>query len=122
LIFDKTFNCKRKQANKELKDYGKLNFKSSLKEPTKIEIMPIETQEVYLPSKTVCSKKIKPRAIVFKANDKDLDKLKELINVQFPEVEIIYVTTGPASSILRITKSIPNEPSDSSSELLYTIE
>jgi hypothetical protein len=100
----------------------KLNFKSSLEEPTKVEIMPIETQEVSSPSKIVCSNKIKPRAIVFKANDKDLDKLKELIDVQFPEVEIIYVTTGPASSILHVTKSIPNEPQSSSSELLYTIE
>jgi len=100
----------------------KLNFKSSLEEATKVEIMPMETREVSSISKTVCSKKNKPRAIVFKANDKDLDKLKELIDMQFPEVEVIYVTTGPASSILRVTKSIPNEPAGSSLELLYTIE
>jgi hypothetical protein len=34
-------------------------------------------------------KKIKPRALIFEAQDKDLDKIKELIETQFPEVEII---------------------------------
>ncbi len=70
---------------------------------------------------TACSKRIKPRAIIFKANDKDLDRIKELIDAQFPEVEIIYVTTGSSTSFLRVTKSMPIEPQNSSSDLLYTI-
>jgi len=67
-------------------------------------------------------KKIKPRAIIFKAVDKDLHKIKELIETQFPKVEIIYVTSGPTASILRVTKSMPFETQDSSTQPLYTIE
>ena len=79
-------------------------------------------KEVPSASETVCSKKIKPRALVFKANNKDFDKIEELIKTQFPEVDIIYVTTGPAASILRVTKSIPFETQDSSTQPLFTIE
>lgn len=69
-----------------------------------------------------CSKRIKPRALVFKANDKDLHKIKELIETQFPDVEILYVTTGPAKSFLHVTKSIPFEMQGSSEHPFYTIE
>ena len=79
-------------------------------------------QEVPPASETACSKKVKPRALIFKSNDKDLHKIKELLKTQFPEVEIIYVTTGPAASILRVTKSMPFEKQDSSEQPLYTIE
>ena len=68
------------------------------------------------------SAKVKPRALVFKASDRDLDRLKDLIKAQFADVEIIYVTTGPASSILRVSKSMPFEKQDSSAQPLYTIE
>ncbi len=78
--------------------------------------------EVPTASESVCPKKIKPRALIFKANYKDFDKIKELIKTQFPEVEIIYATTGPASSILRVTKSIPFEKQDTSTQPLFTIE
>jgi hypothetical protein len=81
-----------------------------------------ETQEVSSALKIPCSVKIKPRAIIFKADDKDLDKIKELIENQFPEVEIIYLTTGPATSILRVTKSMPFEKQDVSTQPLYTVE
>ena len=81
-----------------------------------------ETQEVSSALKIPCSLKIKPRAIIFKADDKDLDKIKELIEKQFPEVEIIYLTTGPATSILRVTKSMPFEKQDVSTQPLYTVE
>ena len=64
------------------------------------------------------SKKIKPRALIFKATDKDLDKIKELIETEFTKVEIIYVTTGSASSILRVTKSMPFETQNSSEQPL----
>ncbi len=65
--------------------------------------------------------KIKPRALILKANEKDLNKLKELIETQFPKVEIVYITTGPATSILRVTKSMPFEMQNSA-QPLYTIE
>jgi hypothetical protein len=84
-----------------------------------------ETQEVSSALKIPCSVKIKPRAIIFKADDKDLDKIKEIIENQFPEVEIIYLTTGPATSILRVTrvtKSMPFEKQDVSTQPLYTVE
>jgi hypothetical protein len=78
------------------------------------------TQEVSL--NTEPSYKIKPRALIFKANEKDLDKIKELIETQFPKVEIVYITTGPATSFLHVTKSMPLETQNSSVQPLYTIE
>jgi hypothetical protein len=66
--------------------------------------------------------KIKPRALVFKAHDEDLDKIKELIRAQFPDVEILYVTTGPAKSFLHVTKSMPFESQDFSERSFYTVE
>jgi hypothetical protein len=81
-----------------------------------------ETQGLPSALKGDCSVKIKPRAIIFKADDKDLDKIKEIIENQFPEVKIIYLTTGPATSILHVTKSIPFERQDASTQPLYTLE
>ena len=80
------------------------------------------TQDVSSASETACSRKVKPRALIFKANWKDFDKITELIKTQFPEVDIIYVTSGPAESILRVTKSIPFEIQDSSMHPLFTVE
>ena len=68
------------------------------------------------------SKRIKPRALVFKAHDEDLHKIKELIETQFPDVEILYVTTGPAKSFLHVTKSMPFELQDPSGHTFYSIE
>jgi hypothetical protein len=79
----------------------------SVEETTKVGIKRIETQ---------------PRTIVFKANNKDLEKSKDLIETKFPEVEIIYVTTGPAASILHVTKSMPIEHQNSLSQPFYSIE
>ena len=87
-----------------------------------VEAMTQEAQEVPSASETACSKKILPRALVFKAHDKDLNKIKKIIKTQFPEVEIIYVTTGPAASILHVTKSIPFKTQNSSEQPLYSIE
>jgi hypothetical protein len=100
----------------------KLKIDLSFKGGNQVEAVTQGAQEVPLASETACSKKIKPRALVFKAHDKDLHKIKELIKTQFPEVEIIYVTTGPAASVLRVTKSIPFEKQRSSAQPLYTIE
>jgi len=77
------------------------------------------SKEVGLDSDT--SYKIKPRAVIFKANEKDLDKIKEIIETQFPNVEIVYITTGPAKSILHITKSMPLK-TQSSEQPLFTVE
>jgi len=84
--------------------------------------MTIESHELPPTSETTCLKKNKPRAIIFKAHDKDFCKLKDLSKTQFPEVEIIYVTTGPVASFLRVTKSIPFEMQNSSAQPYYTIE
>ncbi len=68
------------------------------------------------------AKTIKPRALIFKATNKDFDKITELIKSKFPEVEILYITTGPVASILRVTKSLPFEMQNSPEQSLYTIE
>jgi predicted KAP-like P-loop ATPase len=98
-------------------------------EKTKTKLTINEDIQADVPMKNVpsaigvpCSKKIKPRALVFKAHDKDLDKIKELIKLQFPDVEVLYVTTGPADSFLRVTKSVPFEMQNFSSRPLYTVE
>ena len=97
----------------------KIEIELSSKGSNKVEVI---SQEVLSNPDTACPKKTKPRALIFKANYKDFDKIKELIKTQFPEVEIIYATTGPAESILRVTKSIPFETQDSSTQPLYTVE
>ncbi len=84
--------------------------------------MSVVSPEVIPTSEATCLKKIKPRAIIFKSNEKDLCKLKDLIEKLLPEIEIVYVTTGPVASILRVTKSIPFEMQDTSEQPNYTIE
>jgi hypothetical protein len=96
----------------------KLKIESSLEETITVEAT---AQEVPSSMVNACSK-IKPRALIFKANAKDLDKIKELIETQFPNVEIVYITTGPATSLLRVTKSMPFETQNSSAQPLYTIK
>ena len=100
----------------------KLDIEPSLEKMPQAEVMKIESSEVPLVSEGICFKKIKPRAIIFKANDKDFCKLNDFIKVQFPEVEVVYVTTGPVDSFLRVSKSIPFEMQNSSEQPNYTIE
>ena len=69
-----------------------------------------------------CSRRVKPRALVFKAHDGDLHRIKELIEKQFPDVEILYVTTGPAKSFLHVTKSMPFELQGSYEHPCYSVE
>jgi hypothetical protein len=97
----------------------KLEIDLSLKGGNQVQTL---EQQVPSTSEPACSRKIKPRALIFKANNKDFDKIEELIKTQFPQVEIIYVTSGPAESILRVTKSIPFEAQDTSTQPLFTIE
>ncbi len=68
------------------------------------------------------AKTVKPRALIFKAANKDFDRITELIKSEFPEVEILYVTTGPVKSILRVIKSLPFEMQNPPEQPLYTIE
>jgi hypothetical protein len=100
-----------------------LKIESSLGESTKAEVMKIGSSEV-LPTSitTPCLRKIKPRAIIFKANDNDFSRLTDSIKLQFPDIEIVYVTTGPVASILRVTKTIPFEMQNSSEQPNYTVE
>ena len=100
----------------------KLEIESSLENTLKAEVVKIESSEVLSTSIATCLRKVKPRAIILRANDKDFSKLKDSIKTQFPDVEIVYVTTGPVSSILRVTKSIPFEMQNSSEQPNYTIE
>ena len=100
----------------------KLEIEPSQNNTATAEVTTIESSEVYSTSEATCLKKIKPRAIIFKANEKDFYKIKDSIKTQFPEVEIIYVTTGPVASFLRVTKSIPFEMQNSSEQINYTIE
>ncbi len=101
----------------------KLEIQPSSEKTSKAEVMKIESSEVLLTSTaTTCLRKIKPRAIILKANDKDFCKLTDSIKSQFPDVEVVYVTTGPVASILRVTKSIPFEMQNSSEQPNYTIE
>ena len=100
----------------------KLEIEPSLNKTATAEVTTIESSEVHLTSEAACLRKIKPRAIIFKANDKDFYKINDLIKTQFPEVEVVYVTTGPVASFLRVTKSIPFEMQYSSEQPYYTIE
>jgi hypothetical protein len=76
----------------------------SLKKETTLNM---QNQEDYLKQQT--SNKVKPRALILKAHDKDLEKLKKTIKNQFPDIEIVYFTTGTPASILRVIKSTPSE-------------
>jgi hypothetical protein len=99
----------------------KLKDQSSFDRATSLEVIS-KPQGGSSSSEMACSKKIKPRAMIFKANDQDLQKIKELIETQFSKVEIIYITSGPTASILRVTKSIPLETQNSSEQPFYTVE
>jgi len=79
-------------------------------------------QKIPSASETTTSKRIKPRALVFKAHDDDLHRIKELIETQFPEVKILYVTTGPAKGFLHVTKSMPFELQDPAENPFYTVQ
>jgi hypothetical protein len=79
----------------------------------------IITQDV--PLDLVTSNGIRPRAIIFKSSDVDLRKIKEIIKAQFPKVKILYITTGPAATVLRVVKSTPFENQNLSVQPLYSI-
>jgi len=63
--------------------------------------------------------KLKPRAIILLANEKDLEKVKNFIKT-LSEVKLVYLTTAPSSTSLRVTK----EPNDRQpfEKALFTLE
>jgi hypothetical protein len=63
---------------------------------------PVLAQE--LPFALESDSKIKPRALILKAKDKELSKIKKLIEDECPEVKIVYITTGSSSCILKVVK------------------
>jgi len=65
------------------------------------------------------TKKLKPRAIVLLANEKDLEKVKDFIKT-LSEVKLVYLTTAPSSTALRVIK----EPNDRQpfEKALFTLE
>ncbi len=67
-----------------------------------------------VPFESGSNDRIRPRALIFKARDKELSKIKKIIETDFPEVKILYITTGPPLSILRVIKSTPLENQNSS--------
>jgi hypothetical protein len=68
-----------------------------------------------------CSKNVKPRGLVLKANNTDFELIRDIIKEQFPAVELLYTTTAPVGAFLRISKSLPYELQDSSIKP-YTVE
>jgi hypothetical protein len=63
--------------------------------------------------------KLKPRAIILLANEKDLEKVKDFIKT-LGEVKLVYLTTAPSSTALRVIK----EPKDRQpfEQALFTLE
>ena len=80
------------------------------------------TQEVRMVKAAGSAKTIRLRALILKATNKDFDKITDLLKSEFPEVEILYITTGPAASIIHVTKSLPFEMQNPTEQSLYTIE
>ncbi len=46
----------------------------------------------------------------------------DLIKSKFPDIQILFVTTGPAESILRVTKIMPFELQNPAEQSLYSVE
>lgn len=72
-------------------------------------------------SDSIVSHTKKPRALIIKATNKDFVELKELVKSKFPDVQILYMTTGPAASILRVTRVAPIELEKPSEQSFYAI-
>jgi hypothetical protein len=87
-----------------------------------IEESAIEPQIEEAASPSVVPQAKKPRAIIIKATNKDFQEINSFIKSNFPDVQVLYVTTGPAASILRVTKRAPFEVTNSSEGLLYSVE
>jgi hypothetical protein len=81
---------------------------------------PLLAQEV--PLTFEAANKIKPRALILKAKDKELSEIKKVIEERFPEVKIVYITTGSSSCILKVIKLASLEHQHLCAQPLYVIE
>ena len=65
------------------------------------------------------AQKPKNRAIILKANQKDLEKIKDFIE-GLSEVKLVYMTTAPSTVCLRVVKEpIDKQPFE---HALFTID
>ena len=65
-------------------------------------------------------KRLKPRALVLMADQKDLDKIKDFIET-LVKVKLVYVTTAPSHTALRVVKE-PKDKHQPFEQTLFTIE
>ena len=65
------------------------------------------------------AQKLKNRAIILKANQKDLEKIKDFIE-DLSEVKLVYMTTAPSTVCLRVVKEpIDKQPFE---HALFTLD
>jgi hypothetical protein len=60
----------------------------------------LQAKKQEMPSFSVGSPMKKPKPIVIKATNKELDDVLDFIETQFPSIQVLYVTTDPPASIL----------------------
>jgi hypothetical protein len=65
-------------------------------------------------------KRLKPRALVLIADQKDLEKIKDFIETLI-EVKLVYLTTAPLNTSLRVVKE-PKDKHQPFEQALFTIE
>jgi hypothetical protein len=65
-------------------------------------------------------KRLKPGALVLLADQKDLDKIKDFIKT-LVDVKLIYLTTAPANTALRVIKE-PRDNRQPFEQTLFTLE
>ena len=65
-------------------------------------------------------KRLKPRALVFMADQNDLEKIKDFIKA-LVEVKLVYLTTAPANTALRVIKE-SRDKRQPFEQALFTLE
>jgi len=65
-------------------------------------------------------KRLKPRALVLMADQKDLDKIKDFIET-LVEVKLVYLTTAPLNTALRVIKE-PRDKRQPFEQALFTLD
>jgi hypothetical protein len=65
-------------------------------------------------------KRLKPRALVLMADQKDLEKIKDFIET-LVEVKLVYLTTAPSNTALRVVKE-PRDKHQPFEQALFTLD
>jgi hypothetical protein len=65
-------------------------------------------------------KRLKPRALVLLADQKDFDKIKDFIET-LVEVKLVYLTTAPSNTSLRVIKE-PRDKRQPFEQALFTLD